>query len=211
MGLQLRPASLDASVGDEVTVTGKLADYRGLLQLDGATIVKKSENVGAPSAKLVTGAEVTESNESQLVAAEKIQILSVDRGSSWANYKVTDGTTEFIVRDERNDLPLEVGKTYDVITGIVQQFDADYQIIPRSSADIIEDATIVQPVVASAEEGYIAKGTVVTLTSTTPGATIYYTTDGTEPTTASSVYSEPIVIDENTTLKAMAVKEGLNR
>ena len=70
----------------------------------------------------------------------------------------------------------------------------DYQIIPRSSADIIEDATIVQPVVASAEEGYIAKGTVVTLTSTTPGATIYYTTDGTEPTTASSVYSEAIVI-----------------
>ena len=184
-------------------------DYRGLLQLDGTTIVKKSENVGAPSAKLVTGAEVTESNESQLVAAEKIQILSVDRGSSWANYKVTDGTTEFIVRDERNDLPLEVGKTYDVISGIVQQFDRDYQIIPRSSADIIEDATIVQPVVASAEEGYIAKGTVVTLTSTTPGATIYYTTDGTEPTTASNVYSEAIVIDENMTLKAMAIKEGL--
>ena len=52
-----------------------------------------------------------------------------------------------------------------------------------------------QPVVASAEEGYIAKGTVVTLTSTTPGATIYYTTDGTEPTTASSVYSEAIVIE----------------
>ena len=122
-GIALRPASLDASVGDEVTVTGKLADYRGLLQLDGATIVKKSENVGAPSAKLVTGAEVTESNESQLVAAEKIQILSVDRGSSWANYKATDGTTEFIVRDERNDLSLEVGKTYDVISGIVQQFD----------------------------------------------------------------------------------------
>jgi uncharacterized protein len=208
-GIALRSASLDASVGDEVTVTGKLADYRGLLQLDGTTLVKKSENVGVPTAKLVIGAEVSEANESQLVAAEKIQILAVERGSSWANYKVTDGTTEFIVRDERNDLPLEVGKTYDVITGIVQQFDTDYQIIPRSPADIIEDATIVQPVVASAEEGYIAKGTKVTLTSTTSGAKIYYTTDGTEPTTASSVYSEPIVITENMTLKAMAIKEGL--
>ena len=48
-------------------------DYRGLLQLDGTRIVKETENVGAPSAKVVTGAEVTESNESQLVAAEKIQ------------------------------------------------------------------------------------------------------------------------------------------
>ena len=58
---------------------------------------------------------------------------------------------------KRNDLPLEVGKTYDVISGIVQQFDRDYQIIPRSSADIIEDATTVQPVVASAEKGLYRK------------------------------------------------------
>ena len=133
----------------------------------------------------------------------------MDSGSSWANYTVTDGTTQFIVRDERNELTLEVGKTYDSITGIVQQFDTEYQIIPRSSADIIEDESVVQPVLASAEDGYIAKGTKVSLTSNTRGATIYYTTDGTEPTTASSVYSEPIVINEDMTLKAMAVKEGL--
>ena len=42
--------SLNATVGDEVTLTGTLADYRGLLQLDGATIVAKTVNVGAPSA-----------------------------------------------------------------------------------------------------------------------------------------------------------------
>ena len=92
-GIAVRPASLDASVGDEVTVTGTLADFRGLLQLDGATIVEKTENVGAPSPKVVTGAEVSEANESQLVTAEKIQILSVDswkfmgklHGNRWYN------------------------------------------------------------------------------------------------------------------------------
>lgn len=40
-------------------------------------------------------------------------------------------------------------------------------------------------------------------------AKIYYTTNGQAPTTASKVYTSPIVIDCNTELKAMAVKEGL--
>ena len=41
------------------------------------------------------------------------------------------------------------------------------------------------------------------------GTTIYYTTDGSEPTTASAVYSEPFTVSETTTVKAIAVKEGL--
>lgn len=208
-GIAVRPANLDVSVGDEVTLTGKLSDYNGLLQLDGAEIVEKMKDVGAPAPKNVTGAHVSEENESRLVTANDIQILSVDSGSSWANYTVTDGHTQFIVRDERKDLNLEVGKSYDSITGIVQQFYENYQIIPRSQADIIEDATVVQPVIASAKAGNIAKGTKVSLTTNTPGAVIYYTTDGTEPTTSSNLYQEPIVIDKDTIIKTIAVKEGL--
>ena len=49
----------------------------------------------------------------------------------------------------------------------------------------------------------------VTLTTGTAGATIYYTTDGQEPTTASNVYSQPIIVNDAVTIKAMAVKEGL--
>ena len=40
------------------------------------------------------------------------------------------------------------------------------------------------------------------------GATIYYTTDDTEPTAASTEYTEPLNISTNTTLKAIAVKDG---
>ncbi len=48
----------------------------------------------------------------------------------------------------------------------------------------------------------------VTLTAE-DGATIYYTTNGNDPTTASTVYSAPINVAQNMTIKAIAVKGNL--
>ncbi|GBU27104.1 hypothetical protein R84B8_00627 [Treponema sp. R8-4-B8] len=50
----------------------------------------------------------------------------------------------------------------------------------------------------------------VTLNTTTADAKIYYTTNGTNPTASSSLYSGAISIDTTTTLKAIAVKDGWN-
>ena len=50
----------------------------------------------------------------------------------------------------------------------------------------------------------------VTLSAEEDGATIYYTTDGNDPTEESDVYSSPIVISETTTVKAIAVVAGYN-
>ena len=50
----------------------------------------------------------------------------------------------------------------------------------------------------------------VTISCTTEGATIYYTTDGNDPTNSSSVYNAPIKVSTTTTIKAMAAKDGFN-
>ena len=42
------------------------------------------------------------------------------------------------------------------------------------------------------------------------GSTVYYTLDGSNPTTSSAVYSAPITISQTTTIKAMAVLNGAN-
>lgn len=47
----------------------------------------------------------------------------------------------------------------------------------------------------------------VTLTAE-EGASIYYTTDDTDPTTASTPYSTPFTLNESATVKAIAVKDG---
>jgi len=48
----------------------------------------------------------------------------------------------------------------------------------------------------------------VTISDTTPGATVYYTTDGSTPTTGSTVYSSPISVSSTETLKAIAAATG---
>lgn len=67
--------------------------------------------------------------------------------------------------------------------------------------------TVATPIITPAAGTYTEAQT-VTITAE-EGATVYYTTDGSEPTTASAVYGEPFTISETMTINAIAVKEGL--
>lgn len=58
--------------------------------------------------------------------------------------------------------------------------------------------------------GEVESGTTVTITCATEGAVIHYTTDGTDPTASSPTYSSAITINRTTTVKAIAIKEGLD-
>ncbi|HZG78601.1 MAG TPA: chitobiase/beta-hexosaminidase C-terminal domain-containing protein, partial [Paenibacillus sp.] len=55
----------------------------------------------------------------------------------------------------------------------------------------------------------VAANSTVTLSTATADAKIYYTTNGEDPTEASTEYTGPITITEGVTIKAFAVKDGL--
>ena len=77
------------------------------------------------------------------------------------------------------------------------------------NATFTELAAVATPTFTPAAGSYISVQT-VEIACATEDATIYYTLDGTDPTTESAVYAEALTVSTTTTVKAFAVKEGLN-
>lgn len=72
-----------------------------------------------------------------------------------------------------------------------------------------EDSKIPATPVASVKAGEYASAQKVALTTATKDAEIYYTTDGSTPTAKSTKYTKEITVSQTSTLKAVAVKNGV--
>ncbi|QQS03644.1 MAG: chitobiase/beta-hexosaminidase C-terminal domain-containing protein [Fibrobacterota bacterium] len=77
----------------------------------------------------------------------------------------------------------------------------------EGSATFTIAQTVAAPVFGPVEGEY-PNAQDVTLSSTTAGANIYYTTDGTAPSTTSQLFSGPISVTASQTIRAIAAKPG---
>lgn len=200
-------SNLKFNIGDKVQVKGEIKDYNGLAEIfpnsqDDVTVLQKEASV--PEAKVIDSSQLGEDVEGQLVKIENVELTEVDQ---YYNYTAKDSEGNIKIKSNSKE-GLEEGYNYTSITGVVGYDHNEYKIIARSLEDIVEDNNIVKPVNASVSSGEIDKGSFVKLSTGTEGAEIYYTTDGTEPTKDSTKYTDPIKVDENITIKAIAIKEG---
>ena len=104
----------------------------------------------------------------------------------------------------------------DGATSLTGLADGEYHIRVAAAGTMLASADAVVTVkgyakaatlvISPAAGSYIGSRS-VTITCETAGATIYYTTDGSDPTTASTKYTGAFTVSANTTVKAIAVKK----
>jgi len=94
------------------------------------------------------------------------------------------------------------------VTLRARAFKAGYA--PSATVDAAYDLASVALPVLSPAGGTYATARLVTITSSTPGAEIHYTTDGSEPTEADLTYATPIAVNESMVVRAGAWLAGSN-
>ena len=131
-------------------------------------------------------------------------------GSTYTGYYSADGTN-WTKAGSFTDSSLTV-------TGLAL-YGSNYQSNPSNAPAITPSfdwfhntttATVATPTFNPASGTSFSSTLSVSINETTTGSTIYYTTDGSTPTTSSQVYSSAITIDSSTTFNAIAVASGVN-
>ena len=132
-----------------------------------------------------------------------------DTDSSATIYYTTDGSTPTVSSTQYTGA-ITVSSTETINAVALDAISGGYIESAVASATYTINNTL--PVAAtpsfSPAAGTYASTQSVTISDATSGAAIYYTTDGTTPTTSSTVYSGPITVSSSETVEAMAIASG---
>ena len=116
-----------------------------------------------------------------------------DNGDGTYKIYVAADVTRILARNQSNAyFAFYTGSGYNALV-----------LVPATTLEQVATPTF------SPAAGEVTSGDQVTISCATSGATIHYTVDGTDPTSSSASYSSPITITATTTIKAIAVKEGM--
>jgi len=191
-------------------VVGKHTIYNELHELEPVANTAAGTPGSTVVPTLVTVAELLgnfAAYESQLLLIENVTFEAGTFGTgAAANIKIFQGSDEMICRNHYGNLTgyeTDPSKSFHVV-GFALPYNTERQLAPRNEDDIFLPGSVVDPPVFSPEGGNYSEPVAVTITCTTGGAKIYYTTNGTEPTESSTLFTTPFTITETTTVKARA-------
>jgi hypothetical protein len=183
---------------------GKYTPYNGLPEIAPSAVLEKIEATSPIEPSESPIEEINTSTYNQFV---QITDVTIAAGADANNFTFSDETKEIHAYNQFG-LTITPGTGFTVtgFTGVAA--DGTFQILPTVIDATNATLACFAPTFSKASGSTLVAGTTVTLTSATEGASIYYTLDGTEPTSASTLYEAPIAVNESLTIKAIAVKEG---
>ncbi len=192
---QVWPINIPATVGGNnafVGFTGGTGGDTAIQEIIGWTLASASGVTATPTFSLAAGTYTT---------SQTISLSDMTTGA--VIYYTTNGSTPTTASTVYST-PISVGST-ETIQAIA--------VAPNYSASGIASATYTITPPAATPTFSIATGTYtttqsVTISDATGGATIYYTTNGSTPTTSSTVYSSAISVSSTETIKAIAIATG---
>lgn len=156
----------------------------------------------------VTDINITSIKEGEVVPVNDLSLI-YEGGDNANNYKIEIFKAGTLIRTTNTT------KKQVIISSELFEISANYKIKVTASYGKFNKSTEVnflmsdkeqhKPVYISSNWRYVKKGSKITLDCRDKDATIYYTLDGKSPESFGIVYKEPIEINENVTLKTVAV------
>lgn len=196
-----------------------LKDYKGKLTAvicDNEDIILHEMNF-YNNPVIVSNVSITSPKNEEEIALDSINLTFLG-GENATTYRVNiyKGNKKVKTVEEHNKglitIPmkyLEENTTYRLELLAIYN---DYEEIAKRdyvTINVLEKKSV-SPVITNYDPETIKSGTFISLLTKTENATIKYTTDGSNPLRKGKVYQEPIKINHNTLIKAVAIKDGLD-
>jgi hypothetical protein len=118
-----------------------------------------------------------------------------------------DSTIIVIVAENGSTTTIEPNGSTVVVSGSNDSGSNGFNVSGTGGTSGTSNA-VAAPVISGTTP--FAESTSATISCATAGASIYYTVDGSTPTSASTAYSGAIALSDTTTVKAVAVKDGVS-
>lgn len=214
-GLYIFSSSADVAPGDLVEFEGKVTVYSGELQMEQPKITKITSGNPLPAAQEITPTGVSEDTQGERILLNNVVITNLEKVNDFGTFEFTatdeNNQTVIVRNDNRNGLDYDTFvqryKDGDLVhvSGIASKYNTNYQIktLGIESFDLVNKPAVYTDIFP----GTVSEGTAISLITPIEGAKIYYTIDGTTPTSSSTEYTAPIVLTKDVTIKAIAVSD----
>lgn len=124
------------TMGNQVQVTGTVAEFNGLTQLTNVTTVVLNQSAPLPAPVDITTLQLSNQEQWEGVLVRVVEVECTNANSGFGMWEVNDGTGPAKVHGLMFTFGAVLGGEY-TITGVVNYSFDEFRICPRNSADVV--------------------------------------------------------------------------